>query len=130
MKTEHFSSCHPPRLMSSLGLSGVRKRCGGKNTSVCTRMVSRVLYIACMVRLDNLKQQILNNKTFPQYEKQRNHRLFCCAPQKLIYSLHINTRRLIIKYLYTTPGTNIDNIQSDFIDSDVGVSRSKMGLNT
>lgn len=37
---------------------------------------------------------------------------------------------LIIKYLYTTPATNIDNIQSDFIDSNVGVSRSKMGLNT
>lgn len=55
---------------------------------------------------------------------------FVVHHRKLIYSLHIYTRMLIIKYLYTTPATNIDNIQSDFIDSNVGVSRSKMGLNT
>lgn len=43
--------------------------------------------------------------------------------------LHLH-KSAVIKYLYTTFVTNIDNIQNDFIYSNVGVSRSKMGMNT
>lgn len=68
--------------------------------------------IASMMRLTNLKQWVSNYNTFPQYNKQREHLLVCCTPQKtylftLILHLHKNA---IIKYMYTTSVTNIDNI--------------------
>lgn len=55
---------------------------------------------------------------------------FSWCTMKFIHSiLHLH-KSAVIKYLYTTFVTNIDNIQNDFIYSNVGVSRSKMGMNT